>query len=378
MSAPITRFRVGTTVLAGLNALDGAGEAMAAAALGDAAQGPIVVVADRALVASGLVGSVLDRTGVRARVVAVTEADANPAPEAVEQAATAARAAGAEVVLGIGGGSGLGAAKAVAVLLTNPPPVLAYEGTDRVLLRPAPMIAVPTTAGSGSEVSNALVLHDLTRPREVVVRGDGYEPVLAVLDGTLLRGLPREPLLHAALDALSHALEALWARRGSSITDGLALEAGRTICATLPTLVAGATDGTSAAGVNDAGLQRILEASTMANLACGNSGLALVHALSSAPSVHLPHGLQNAILLPWVARFNAAELSPAAAELVAATDALYTELGFVPRFPAGSADAAAMLAASSGHVFRANNRRTSSDEDIMAVLGAAGAEGVTT
>src|SRR5699024_5823252 len=163
-------------------------------------------------------------------------------------------------------------------------------GQDRAEHPPVPTVAVPTTAGSGSEVSNALVLHELGQTREIVIRGDGYEPVAAVLDATVLRGLPRAPLVFAALDALTHALEALWSRGRSLFTDACALHSASEIIEVLPAAVSGQANGTNARGENDETLQRLLEAASLANIACGNSGLALVHALSSSPAVDLPHG----------------------------------------------------------------------------------------
>ncbi|HWM06067.1 MAG TPA: iron-containing alcohol dehydrogenase, partial [Actinophytocola sp.] len=123
-------------------------------------------------------------------------------------------------------------------------------------------------------------------------------------------------------------------------------------------------------------LQGLLDAACAANMACGNSGLALVHALSTAPAVHLPHGLQNGVLLPHVARFNAGVSEPAVVELVGELPALYDALGFAARFPVGSvgrAETDAMVTASTGHPFRLNNRRESSDDELRTLLAAAGA-----
>jgi alcohol dehydrogenase class IV len=122
-------------------------------------------------------------------------------------------------------------------------------------------------------------------------------------------------------------------------------------------------------------LQRLIDASAAANMACGNSGLTLVHALSTAPSVQLPHGLKNGILLPHVARFNEAASAPATRSLIAQIGPLYRTLRFRPVFPPALADtdaADAMVAASSGHPFRANNLRESSDAQLFGLLAEAG------
>ncbi len=310
--------------------------------------GRIAIVADRGVADAGM----LERVLAPGRVV-VALVDPDPTVAAAEAAAAAAQ--GCDAVLMIGGGSALGVGKAVALRLTNPGPIDRYEGRDQAARAPVPSVAIPTTAGSGSEVSNALVLHDDRRDRLVVVRGRGYEPDIALLDGELLRSLPDRPMLHAGLDALSHALEALWANGATSFTDALALAAARELRATLPRALRERTH-----------LQRLLEASTMANLACGPAGLGLVHALSSATSVTLPHGLQNGILLPRVAAFNREHVSPDARAEIDLLPRLYAELGFDERLPAGVADA--MVAAALENPFRANNRRPSTAADLYELV----------
>jgi alcohol dehydrogenase class IV len=208
-----------------------------------------------------------------------------------------------------------------------------------------------------------------------VVRADGCEPRVAILDGTVLRRLPRDPLLYAGLDALSHAMEAQWARHGSWFTAALGEAAAQQIIEVLPAVAEGARNGANGGGANDESLQRLIDASCAANMACGNSGLTLVHALSTAPSVRLPHGLKNGILLPYVARFNEEVSAPATRSLIAGIGPLYRTLSFRAVFPADLADtdaADAMVAASSGHPFRANNLRDSSDAELFGMLAEAG------
>jgi alcohol dehydrogenase class IV len=257
------------------------------------------------------------------------------------------------------------AGKAVAIRLRNPPPLGAYIGSGRLPAPPAPVIAIPTTAGSGSEVSNVVVLHDPDQTRHLVIRGRGYEPRVALLDGELLRTLPRRPLVYAALDALSHALESLWVHGASAFTDALAGSAADSIARALP----GALEG------EDDALQQLLEASTLANLACGNSGLGLVHALSSAPGVRLAHGYQNGVLLPHVAAFNLPEARAVAAERIATLAPLYDRIGFLARFAPGELtrrDIDAMVGAALANPFRENNCRLAQEADLRSILSAAG------
>jgi alcohol dehydrogenase class IV len=114
----------------------------------------------------------------------------------------------------------------------------------------------------------------------------------------------------------------------------------------------------------------------MANLACGNSGLGLVHALTSAPAVRLPHGYQNGVLLPHVAEFNRDYVAPAVLDEIDALPNLYERIGFDVRFERDELDAAdvrAMIAAAMRNPFRDNNRRPAGEDELRAILVAAGA-----
>ncbi len=368
-TAALTSFAVTTKVLSGVGAVSRVGSELDA--LGAER---VAVVADQGVADAGLLDEVL-AVVPPGRIATRLCVHPDPDVAAAEELARTARAERCDVVLAVGGGSALGAAKAVAIRLRNERRIDAYEGTNAVDAAPAPTIAVPTTAGSGSEVSKVLVLHEPGRATELVVRVDGGEPRVAILDASVLRRLPRAPLVAAGLDALSHAVEALWARAGSSFGRALAHFAAATILDELPAAAAGATRGANAAGNNDAVLQRLLEAACAANMACGNSGLTLVHALSGAPTVRVPHGLQNGILLPHVARLNYTDSDDATRALINRIDDLYAALGFKARYdsaqlPHRAADA--MVAASTDHPFRANNPRPATDAELYDLLAAAG------
>jgi alcohol dehydrogenase class IV len=330
--------------------------------------GPVAVIADRGFAEAGMLEPLLaPAAGVGLPVCALIGEDPDVAE--AERAAAAALEAGAEAVLAIGGGSALCAAKAAAIRLRNPPPLDAYAGSGRLPAPPAPLIAVPSTAGSGSEVSNVVVLHEPGRSRQLIIRGRGYEPRVALLDGVLLRTLPRRPLIAAALDALSHALEALWVRGATRFTDAMALAAADVIYDALPQVLQGG-------GEADGGRQALIEASAMANLACGNSGLGLIHALTSAPDVHLAHGYQNGVLLPGVGAFNRVAARPEAVAAIDRLPGLYEQIGFEARFSPGEIDRAgveAMVRAGLENPFRQNNCRLASEKDLREILAGAGA-----
>jgi alcohol dehydrogenase class IV len=320
------------------------------------------VIADRGFHDAGLLEPLLSLIdGVHVPVCALIGEDPDVAE--AERASLAAVEAGAEAILAVGGGSALCAAKAAAIRLHNPPPLDTYAGSGQLPRPPAPVIAIPTTAGSGSEVSNVVVLHDPRHTRHLIIRGHGYEPQVALLDGELLRTLPPRPLIAAALDALSHALESLWAHGATRFTDAMALPAAADIFDALPWVLDG----------DDTARQTLMEASAMANLACGNSGLALVHALTSAPDVHLPHGYQNGVLLGAVARFNQSALRPEVQALTARLTELYARIGFADQFAPGELTkdgVEAMVSAALANPFRRNNCRIAEEDDLRAILSA--------
>jgi alcohol dehydrogenase class IV len=360
-SSELRGFTAPTRIIAGLGAVEQLG-----AELERLGCRRIAIVCDRGVAQAGLLERV-QREGRTGDATVCALVDPDPTVQAAEDAAAGAIELHADAVLAIGGGSALGVGKAVAVRLTNEQPIDAYVGRDRADSRPAPCVAVPTTAGSGSEVSNALVLHDPGREHALIVRGRGYEPRVALLDGALLETLPARPLREAALDALSHALEALWARGASAFTDALALRAAHHIYATLPR----ALDRREPRD-----LQLLLEASAMANLACGSAELGLVHALSSAVAVRLPHGYQNGVLLPHVAAFNRLELGAEAAAAADGLADLYEAVGFDARFrdrELSPEDVDRMVSAALRHPFRTNNIRAASEADLLGILASAGA-----
>ncbi|HEX4730210.1 MAG TPA: iron-containing alcohol dehydrogenase [Solirubrobacterales bacterium] len=356
---PARRFRAGTLIVAGLGCV----EARLADELAELGAAKPAVVYDAGFAAAGLLEPVLAAAG-EVELHLCDPVGVDPDIATAERLAEAAVEAGADSVLAIGGGSALCAAKAVAIRLRNPAPLERYAGIGNLPHDPAPTVAVPTTAGSGSEVSTVVVLHDERLDQHLVIRGEGYEPEVALLDGTLLRGLPDAPLLYAALDALSHAYEALWARGASRFTDAMALAAAPLIRDSLP----------AALEHEDAALQTLLEASAMANLAGGNARLALIHALTSAPDVHLPHGYQNGVLLPHVAAFNEPVLSDPARREIANLPALLEEVGFTARFGPDELDddgAASMVAAALQNPFTKNNLRAAEESDLRGLLAAA-------
>ena len=168
----------------------------------------------------------------------------------------------------------------------------------------------------------------------------------------------------AALDALSHCYEALWARGATSFSDAFALAAAGSIRCSLPRALEGEAEAR----------QALLEASAMANLACGSSDLAVVHALSSATAVELPHGYQNGVLLPHAVELNRAVVPPPAAAEMARLPHLYETVGFVARFADGElapGEVDAMVVVALKSPLLANNRRPLGEADLRGMMAEA-------
>jgi len=242
--------------------------------------------------------------------------DGQPEPpfQVAEAAAEFGRAAQADGVIGLGGGSNIDTAKMVAVLLRYGGHPSDYFGYDRIPGAIAPLIAVPTTAGTGSEVSNSTVLTDVANQIKVSSLSPWIRPRLAVVDPETTDGCPPKVTAHAGIDALVHAIEAYTARpfsqmhlvgpearayEGSNpMGNMLAAEAIRLIGRHLPRVV----DKPNARDSRDA----MAWAASLAGMAFSNNGVALVHALEYpiGASVHCSHGEGNGVLLPHVMRFN--------------------------------------------------------------------------
>jgi alcohol dehydrogenase len=201
-------------------------------------------------------------------------------------------------VMAFGGGSVLDAAKAVALLGTNPEQTLSAITESSVLRPRLPLIAVPTTAGTGSETTNVTVIIDAVSRRKQVLAHASLMPDVAILDAALTEGVPAQVTAMTGIDALTHAIEAYSALNATPFTDSLALGAMAMIGQSLPKAVG--------YGHDLAARESMLLASCMAGMAFSSAGLGLCHAMAHQPgaALHIPHGQANAMLLPTVMAFN--------------------------------------------------------------------------
>ncbi len=235
-------------------------------------------------------------------IEAITFDDVEPNPRAstVDRLAGWGREEGVSLVLGIGGGSVLDAAKAAAMLIPNGgSSAVQYEGRNRYEIEPLPFLAVPTTCGTGSEVTWVSVLTDEARQAKISVKGETMYPAWAFVDCELIRTLPPHLVAWTGADALTHAVEAFTCRLANPISDALASTA---VSLLLRYLRRAAADVAGDAEAREA----VMRASTLAGLAFGNADVAAVHCLSETLGGRwdVPHGLANAVLLAPVTRFN--------------------------------------------------------------------------
>lgn len=205
---------------------------------------------------------------------------------------------GTTQIVAIGGGSTIDIAKAASIVSAGGSPLERFEGAERVDCEPVPIVAVPTTAGTGSEVSSSCVLEAADGSRKVSIRSQKLMPRIAILDPRVLTTTPRPVIAAAGIDALTHAVEAFFSTRAFPVTDALALGAARLIAANLPRYHNEPTNLEAAAAV-------ALGAS-MAAMAFTSARVGIAHAIASAigPHVHLPHGVCVGFGLPFAMRMN--------------------------------------------------------------------------
>jgi alcohol dehydrogenase len=275
----------------------------------------VLLVTDERLVAAGVVDRVRQPL-VDAEITVEVFGGGKPEPPVATAivAAEAARQFAPDCILGLGGGSNMDLAKIVAVLVTHGGEPARYFGFDNVPGPILPLVCLPTTAGTASEVSHAAVLTDTANHIKVSTLSQFLRPALAVVDPALTDGCPRQVTADSGIDALTHAIEAYTAidydRLDAPDAAPVAYEgrhplgeclAEKAISLIGRHLVAAVEDGANTAARDGMAL-----GATVSGLAFSNCGVALVHALEYpvGGAVHVSHGAGNGLLLPFVMRFN--------------------------------------------------------------------------
>lgn len=204
-----------------------------------------------------------------------------------------------DVIVAVGGGACLDAAKGAAIVAATGRSVREAVGEDKVSGHVLPVIAIPTTAGTGSEVSWHISVNDVERQLKVTVRSPRVVPTAAILDPALIATVPPPVAAAAGIDALTHSLESYVSNVGNwELTDAIALHACEMIGASLIPYWKNPGDGYHAA--------QMLMASCFGGLALSHSRTGIVHQMARplGAQFHVPHGLANAVLLPWCLEFT--------------------------------------------------------------------------
>jgi alcohol dehydrogenase class IV len=258
-----------------------------------------LVVSDRFLLDEGPAGPLVER--LRSSIADVaTFGDVQPDPTLanVEGALRALRDHEADGVVAIGGGSPMDTAKAAAVAFANPGDVRDYAGYGNVPGPGLPLVAVPTTAGTGSEVTRVAVITDTDRDVKMMMLDGHLMARVAISDYKLTISTPASLTSWVGVDSLTHAIEAYVSKKATVLTDMLALQAARLIGANLRRAVSTPDD--------EQAREAMMLGATLAGAAFSNASVALVHGMSRpiGAHFHLAHGLSNALLLPAVTRFS--------------------------------------------------------------------------
>ncbi|MDK2801311.1 MAG: alcohol dehydrogenase, partial [Clostridiales bacterium] len=259
----------------------------------------VLIITDKGVVNAGIldkVKSILDKIPIEYDVFDEVESD--PSTFIIERVYEDAKKKEAHIIIALGGGSSIDTSKGVSLLMGNNGKLQDFAGVNKVKNKGIPLIAIPTTAGTGSEVTNFAVLSDLEANTKFTITSSLISPDVAILDPELTLTLPAKITAATGLDALTHAIEAYTSVIREPISDALALKAMNLIDRHLPKAVHRGSNLESRTGM--------LQAELMAGIAFNNAFLGLCHAIASPLGAlcHLSHGLANAIMLPYVMKFN--------------------------------------------------------------------------
>ncbi len=277
----------------------GAHAEIAAAMARIGAERPLIV-SDGYMAESGVLTRVTDRlddAGIP--WTAFTDTVPDPTTEVVDAGAVLLRGGAFDSLIALGGGSPMDTAKAMGVLATHGGAMRDYKVPHQVDRSDFPLVAIPTTAGTGSEVTRFTVITDTETDEKMLCAGLGYVPTAALVDYTLTLTMPLRLTADTGIDTLTHAIEAYVSRKRNPYADAMALSCMRLVSGNIRT----ACREPDNAGAREA----MMLAATQGGLAFSNASVCLVHGMSRplGAHFHVPHGLSNAMLLPAVTAFSA-------------------------------------------------------------------------
>ncbi|MHB1042617.1 MAG: iron-containing alcohol dehydrogenase [Eubacteriales bacterium] len=294
MNSLISLFRIPTEIIYGFGSIKKVGEVVS-----NLAASPVLVVTDHGVREAGLLDLVLEPlrdSGVKYEIFA--DVEPNPSVDTVGKGLHLLKKSGCQAIVAVGGGSPLDTGKAIGLLAANGGSILDYEGADRVPANSLPLVAIPTTAGTASEVTINIVITDHSRNYKLTIVSTRAAARAAILDPLMTRSMPPKLTAATGLDALVHAIESYTSLMAYPLTEALALESVRLISEHLRPAVFN--------GNNLAARDAMLMGSLLAGLAFNNTRLGNAHAMSHPLSAYsdIPHGVANAILIPHIMEYN--------------------------------------------------------------------------
>ena len=276
----------------------GASERVADTVKGLNCRNPLLVT-DKVMVELGYsaaIVNILETAGITVDVFSDTVPE--PTVASISRGVDAFNTQPYDCIIALGGGSPIDSAKAIAILGKHGGQMKDYKFPRVVDEAGIPIIAIPTTAGTGSEVTRFTIITDEDTTEKMLCVGLGFMPTAALVDYTLTQSLPARVTADTGIDALTHAIEAFVSRKANLYSDAQALSAMALIAPNLRTVFVDTS--------NDAAKESMMLGATLAGIAFSNASVALVHGMSRpiGAAFHVPHGLSNAMLLPAVTAFS--------------------------------------------------------------------------
>ncbi len=294
MTEKLTLFRTTKRILFGLGAVEKTGtEAQLLKAK------KVLIVTDPGVIQAGLLQHVeksLQSAGLPFAIFDGVEAD--PRIEVVEKSVEKAKKEGIDLIIGFGGGSSLDIAKITSIMVTNQGKIDSFFGVDLVPNSGLPVMLIPTTAGTGSEVTPIAILSDTREKLKKGIVSPTLFPEVAIVDPKLTVGLPPSVTAFTGMDALTHAIEAYASINATGLSDLLAFRAMELLSKNIRMAFAH--------GENLVARSNMMEGSLLAGIAFANAGVGAVHAFAYplGGEFHLAHGLTNTLMLPYLMRYN--------------------------------------------------------------------------
>jgi alcohol dehydrogenase len=259
----------------------------------------VMLIYDEGVKKAGIAKKVIEQVEkANTKIIHFDQVQANPTNEQVSTAAKIARKEKVDLFIAVGGGSSIDTAKAVNILMTNASPIEQYGGINQVTHDVLPLIAIPTTAGTSSEVTNVTALIDNQKICKYVIIDSKIIPSDVIVDVTFTETLPKSIAAATGMDAITHAVESYISNSASRLTEYQSLEALKIFFENLPKVVE---------SNDESARENMLLGCIIVGYAFSNANLGLVHGIAHTLSAHfkLAHGMANAAILPYVMEYNA-------------------------------------------------------------------------